>query len=195
VHHGRLLDAIRALEWVDIGSRTDVATTLRSLLVHRLDDLARFDEAFELFFRAHRSPSPGLPLFSLGERPRVVAQPAPGVPVPVDLEQVQSESTATSRAVGAWSAAGVSRTKDFGEYTDAELEAARRLLERLPWTVSVRRTRRWRRGASGAKPRGPSCSSATSADRWNGTAECCCTLSMACHGARRGSKRSCSRHN
>lgn len=150
VHHGRLLDAIRALEWVDIGSRTDVATTLRSLLVHRRDDLARFDEAFELFFRAHRSPSPGPPLFSLGERPRVVAQPAPGVPVPVDLEQVQSESTATSRAVGAWSAAGVSRTKDFGEYADAELEAARRLLERLPWTVSVRRTRRWRRASSGA---------------------------------------------
>ena len=150
VHHGRLLDAIRALEWVNVGSRTDVAATLRSLLVHRRDDLARFDEAFELFFRAHRSPSPGPPLFSLGERPRVVAHPAPGVPVPVDFEQLQPESSATTRAVGAWSAAGVSRTKDFGELTDAELERARRLLERLPWMVSVRRTRRWHRASTGA---------------------------------------------
>ena len=32
VHHGRLLDAIRALEWVDVGSRADVAATLRSLV-------------------------------------------------------------------------------------------------------------------------------------------------------------------
>jgi uncharacterized protein len=150
VHHGRLLDAIRSLEWVDIGSRTDVAATLRSLLVHRRDDLARFDEVFELFFRAHRSPLPGPPLFSLGERPRVVVQPAPGVPVPVDFEQLQPDSTAATRAVGAWSHAGVSRTKDFREYTDAELERARKLLERLPWIVSVRRTRRWRRASSGA---------------------------------------------
>jgi uncharacterized protein with von Willebrand factor type A (vWA) domain len=150
VHHGRLLDAIRALEWVDIGSRTDVAATLRSLLVHRRDDLARFDEVFELFFRAHRVPSPGPPLFSLGERPRVVVQPAPGVPVPVDFEQLQPEATATTRAVGAWSSAGVSRTKDFGEFTDAELESARRLLERLPWIVSARRTRRWQRASRGA---------------------------------------------
>jgi hypothetical protein len=150
VHHGRLLDAIRALEWVNVGSRTDVAATLRSLLVHRHDDLARFDEAFALFFRAHRSPSPGPPLFSLGERPRVVAHPAPGVPVPVDFEQLQAESTATTRAVGAWSAAGVSRMKDFGEFTDAELERAWRHLERLPWMVSVRRTRRWHRASTGA---------------------------------------------
>jgi uncharacterized protein with von Willebrand factor type A (vWA) domain len=150
VHHGRLLDAIRALEWVDIGSRTDVAATLRSLLVHRRDDLARFDEVFDLFFRAHRVPSPGPPLFSLGERPRVVVQPAPGVPVPVDFEHMHPEATATTRAVGAWSSTGVSRTKDFGEFTDAELQSARRLLERLPWMLSARQTRRWRRASRGA---------------------------------------------
>ena len=28
IHHGRLLDAVRALEWVDVGSRADVAATL-----------------------------------------------------------------------------------------------------------------------------------------------------------------------
>ena len=66
IHHGRLLDALRALEWVDVGSRTDVAATLRSLLVHDRDEIARFDRAFDLFFKAHRPPEPGLPLFSLG---------------------------------------------------------------------------------------------------------------------------------
>jgi uncharacterized protein with von Willebrand factor type A (vWA) domain len=150
VHHARLLDAIRALAWVDIGNRADVAATLRSLLVHRHEDIARFDDAFDLFFRAHRPPAPGLPLFSLGERPRVVVRTAPGAPVHVELEDLHASSAPATRAVGAWSATSVSRTKDFGEFTAAELERARALLADLPWTLSLRRTRRWQRARDGA---------------------------------------------
>src|SRR5262245_11311717 len=150
IHHGRLLDALRALEWVNVGSRTDVAATLRSLLVHERDEIARFDRAFDLFFRAHRPPTPGLPLFSLGERPRVVAQPAAGVPVQTELEDLHPGPAGAPRAVGAWSAASVSRTKDFGEFTERELEHARALLEHFPWRLGRRRTRRWQRASSGA---------------------------------------------
>ena len=150
VHHGRLFDAVRALEWVNVGSRADVAATLRSLLVHDRDEIARFDRAFELFFRAHRAPAPGLPLFSLGERPRVVARPAPGPPIHADFEEIQEGSPGTTRAVGAWSAASVSRTKDFGDFTERELERARALLEQFPWRLNRRRTRRWQRASSGA---------------------------------------------
>ena len=50
--------------------------------------------------------------------------------------------TATADALivtrGAYSASGVSRTKDFAEFTQAELEAARRLLTALPWQLGVR---------------------------------------------------------
>ena len=150
VHHGRLLDVLRALEWIDVGRRDEVHATLRTLLVHRQEDLERFDRAFDLFFREHRPPSSGRALFSLGERPRVVAKPMPGASIEVELEDVDDRSTVTQRAVGAWSPAGVSRTKDFGDYTDGELEAARRLLERLPWTLGSRRTRRWQRATTGA---------------------------------------------
>jgi uncharacterized protein with von Willebrand factor type A (vWA) domain len=151
VHHGRLVDAVQALEWIGVTSRVDVRATLRSLLVHRHDDLAIFDEAFELFFQAHRAPAPGLPLFSLGERPRVVARPAPGSRLDVEFEGTDSAASAAStRAVGAWSPASVSRTKDFGEFTHAELERARRLLEQLSWRFSLRRTRRWQRASSGS---------------------------------------------
>jgi uncharacterized protein with von Willebrand factor type A (vWA) domain len=155
VHHGRLVDAIRALEWVGVRSRVDVCATLRSLLVHRQEDIARFDQAFALFFQAHRAASPGLPLFSLGERPRVVAKSTPGATVPVALEDLEAGSArtadTTTRAVGAWSpSANVSRTRDFAEFTPAELERARVLLQSLPWQLSVRRTRRWQRAAGGA---------------------------------------------
>ena len=149
VHYGRLLDAVRALEYVNVGSRTDVAAALRSLLVHDRNEIAQFDRAFELFFQAHRAPAPGLPLFSLGERPRVVVQPAPGVPLHTEVEGIHPGLVPATRAVGAWSAAELSRTKDFGEFTDRELEAARALLERFPWNLNRRRTRRWRRATSG----------------------------------------------
>lgn len=150
VHHGRLLDAIRALEWIGVERRRDVAATLRSLLVHRQDDIARFDQAFDLFFRTQRPPAPGPPLFSLGERPRVVARPVAGAPIHVELEDVNERSRALPKAVGAWSATSVSRTKDFGDFSEAELERARRLVERLPWTLGWRRTRRWKPAHTGA---------------------------------------------
>jgi len=150
VHHARLLDALRALESVGVARRADVAAALRSLLVHRREDVDRFDRAFDAFFRAHRRPEPGLPLFSLGERPRVVVRPVPGVPVPMALEDLREGSGARHRGWSAWSAVGVSRTRDFAEFSDAELQRAGALLERLPWRLGVRRTRRWQRAASGA---------------------------------------------
>jgi uncharacterized protein with von Willebrand factor type A (vWA) domain len=150
VHYGRLIDAVRALQWIDVGRRADVAGTLRSLLVHDRDDIARFDAVFDRFFRAHRQPEPGPPLFSLGERPRVVVRAASGAELRVDMDDVQPGSSPSSRAVGAWSPSAVLRRKDFGEFTDAELARARAVLERLPWTLSVRRTRRWARASTGA---------------------------------------------
>ena len=151
VHHGRLVDAIQALALVGIRSRTDVRATLRSLLVHRHEDIARFDQAFDLFFRAHRPPAPGLPLFSIGERARVVARPAPGVALPIELEDLGTgRHTPDARAIGAWSRDGVSRTKDFADFTDSELERARELLQTLPWRLSLRRTRRWQGASRGA---------------------------------------------
>ncbi len=154
VHHGRLVDAIRALEWVGVRSRADVQATLRGLLVHHHDDIAPFDRAFDLFFRAHRAPSPGLPLFALGERPRVVVRATPQTAVPVQLEALQDPSAeapaAARRTVGAWSAESVPRTKDFMDFTEAELERARTLLRSLPWSLGLRRTRRWHRASGGA---------------------------------------------
>jgi uncharacterized protein with von Willebrand factor type A (vWA) domain len=155
VHHGRLVDSLRALEWVGIRNRQDVAATLRCLLVHRHEDLARFDRAFDLFFRAHRPPSPGLPLFSLGERARVIARPSPGALIRAEIDGLQPESRnaaeSASRAVGAYSPTEhLSRTRDFADFTEAELARARELLQQLPWRLSVRRTRRWTRASNGS---------------------------------------------
>jgi uncharacterized protein with von Willebrand factor type A (vWA) domain len=107
---------------------------------------------FGLFFRPppSSSPSSGLPLFSLGERPRVIVRPIGGAPIHAEVNDLEAESTTATRAIGAWSPAGISRTKDFGEFSERELERAQALLEKVPWTVGQRRTRRWRRASSGA---------------------------------------------
>ena len=108
--------------------------------MHRHDDLPIFDEAFDLFFRAHGAPALNLPLFSLGERARVITRRDAGAPQRLDVEEPASEAAgAAAFALGAYSTVEVSRTKDFADFTPAELEAARRLLLRLRWEPGTRR--------------------------------------------------------
>ena len=53
VHVGRLLDIAEALPHVNLAAREDVYHTCRALLVHRHEDLAVFDRAFDAFWRVH----------------------------------------------------------------------------------------------------------------------------------------------
>jgi len=151
VHRERMVDAIQATEWIGLRSRADLRATLSALLVHRHEDLPLFNEAFDLFFRAHGSSALDLPLFSLGERARVVMRRDAGSPQRLDLESESPESEAASAAfaIGAYSTVEVSRTKDFADFTAAELEAARRLMLRMRWQPGIRRTRRWQRASRG----------------------------------------------
>jgi uncharacterized protein with von Willebrand factor type A (vWA) domain len=151
VHPGRMVDAIRALEDVGVGRRDDVRAVLRTLLVHRHEDLDRFDRAFDLFWRARSDGPPGPALFSLGERPRIAARPAPATAVSIEMDDASGAGTTPARlAVGAYSRAELSRTRDFAAFAPADVDAARRLLARVAWQLGTRRTRRWSRAPRGA---------------------------------------------
>ena len=150
VHRERMVDAIQATEWIGVRSRADLRATLSALLVHRHEDLPVFNEAFDAFFRAHDSSGLDLPLFSLGERARVVTRRDAGAPQRLDLEsESASEAASAAFAIGAYSTVEVSRTKDFADFSAAELEAARRLMLRMRWQPGIRRTRRWQRASRG----------------------------------------------
>ena len=148
VQHNRLIDALRALDVLGVARRGDVRATLRALLVHRHEDIDRFDAAFEVFFRDPSVAGATRPL----AQPKSVAGDAAHargyIAGPIAADE-RHEPTAPDRAAGAYSASAVSRTKDFAQFTPAELERARRLLTDLPWRLGRRRTRRWER-ASGA---------------------------------------------
>jgi uncharacterized protein with von Willebrand factor type A (vWA) domain len=149
-HAGAMPDALRAVEAVGLGRRGDVRAALRALLVHRHENLTRFDEAFDVFWRAHEDSHGGLPLFSLGERPRIVATRAAAATVEPDGGDTASASAPIRLAVGAYSAADVSRTKDFADFSAAELARAEVVLRDLGWDLARRRTRRWRPSSRGA---------------------------------------------
>jgi uncharacterized protein with von Willebrand factor type A (vWA) domain len=149
-HAGAMPDALRAVEAVGVARRDDVRSALRALLVHRHENLARFDEAFDVFWRAHEESRGGLPLFSLGERPRVTATRADAVTLQPDDGDAASASAPIRLAIGAYSAADVSRTKDFADFSAAELARAEVVLRDLGWDLARRRTRRWRPSSRGA---------------------------------------------
>lgn len=150
VHHDRAIDAIRAVETTGIRSRTDVRAALAALLIVRREDRDRFDAAFDLFFRAPRTGSSNGVAVPFAEPPRLVARPRAGTAATIEsADHEGATGRAATLAVAAYSAADVSRTKDFSDFTDAELDAAARLMERFPWRLGIRRTRRWRRAPHG----------------------------------------------
>ena len=54
VNTGRMIDLVHALQFINIGQRTDFYHAVRTLLVHNREDIALFDQAFELFWIKHQ---------------------------------------------------------------------------------------------------------------------------------------------
>ena len=155
VNPGRMVDLVAALQLISIGRRSDFYHAARCLLVHRREDIPRFDEAFEVFWRSRGRALTSLDLRALGEKrrnrrpqfiPPALHQPpasaATDSPPPADRPPV-IEATLT------WSQRELLRQKDFSELTAEELEAVRRLMAEIVWRVRERQTRRRRPGRGG----------------------------------------------
>jgi len=142
VHVGRLIDVTEALQHVDLSSRAEVYHTCRALLVHRHDQLAIFDRAFDAFWRTHAGRSTSVK----GERKAGDDRgrdQGPGEWVPLGEIDSTDQSDAPPQVMQTWSDVGVRTDKDFGEFTRDEITRARIALERLEWSPGERRTRRW----------------------------------------------------
>jgi len=144
---GRMIDVAKALEYIDIGRRADFYVTLRTLLVHRPQDYSLFDDAFGTFWRRPPGEWSADDLRAMGEQRRF-GPPQVGFP-PADQAASSAASAALTEPVERVAAMSygdreVSRTKDFADFTDAELDEARRSLALLSWDAGVRRTKRWR---------------------------------------------------
>ena len=147
VQAGRMLDVADALQYVDIGRRSDFCFTLRSLLVHRQQDLAIFDEAFNAFWRRPPDRWTSEDLRAMGEKrrfdkPRVDIPPAE--PDSPNRSSMPGRDEKTERITPlSYSAREISRAKDFAQFTEDELKRAEAAIAALNWNLGARQTRRW----------------------------------------------------
>jgi uncharacterized protein with von Willebrand factor type A (vWA) domain len=149
VHAGRMPDVVSALEHIDLARRSDVYFTLQSLLIHRPQDLAAFDEAFRVFWRQPASEEFSRMRDALGRQyrrgtPKVqeTSGEAPAADTSNPAQTAASERVERIAAM-TYSAREVSRVKDFAQYTEEELQQAQAMLAALTWDVGTRQTRRW----------------------------------------------------
>ena len=152
VHTGRMLDALGVLEYIGVKRKRDFRDALRTLLVHRQEDLSLFDEAFQVFWRPPKNEWTTMDLRSLGEQRRY-RQPQVGPPPPGSDSQGQGSGDAeTGQDVDrvdltqTYSSREVLRVKDFARYTTEELVQAQGMMAELNWQLGRRHTRRWVRG-------------------------------------------------
>lgn len=141
-------DVAAALEHIEIGRREDFYFALRTLLVHRHEDLTRFDEAFDIFWRKPQSEWSTKDLRALGEQRRYGN---PQVDFPA-LDETQARLDSSARTLPqpverivptSYSAQEILREKDFEKFTEDEMAQARAMLAKLKWSIAVRKTRRW----------------------------------------------------
>jgi len=139
VHMGRMLDVAEALSLVDLGVRDDVYHTCRTLLVHRREDLATFDRAFDAFWRrVGGSPADALAA-GMGQE----AAPPETALAAIEMTGDRQAEEGAGGALRTWSATAALTDKDFAEFTADEIAIAHAALDRLVWTPGARKTRRW----------------------------------------------------
>jgi len=126
VHMGRMLDVLKALQYIDIGARDEVYHTCRTLLVHRREDLAIFDRTFDRFWSRRDAQTPRVRVDDRRE-----SDLAAGSPSAVEMLGDASGGEGEGGALHTWSAAEALAAKDFADFTADEMAVARAAIDRL----------------------------------------------------------------
>jgi uncharacterized protein with von Willebrand factor type A (vWA) domain len=151
VRAGAVADAAEALADIGIGRRGDVRDALRTVFVCRHEDLARFDELFDRFWRSWEEPgnrSSPRPMQTPRRRTATLSMLAQSpASKTADQPQANDERTVSLQAYSpdeAW------RRKDFSTFDDDDVARAKAAMKTLAWSPGERTTRRWIGGAGRA---------------------------------------------
>src|ERR1700754_2034268 len=142
---GAVIDALNALQVIDIGNRADVYTTLEAIFVKRHEHALIFRQAFDLFFRAaedwkHMLDSVPLPDHAKKKPPpasrrvqEAMAQPAMREEMPQAQEQELRLSVSDKEIL---------QKKDFAQMSAAEIAQVLRAIARMKLPQAELVTRR-----------------------------------------------------
>lgn len=151
---GRVLNAVQALEAIELGQREQLYWALRCTLVERREQIPVFDAAFDAFWGRQATGAP-----DAERRPRAASE-RDGAPeeassrgsrrVLTEAERPEQHDESPDSAQGtAWSPAERLADLDFARYGDEELREARALIARIARSLPLRRSRRQRPTPSG----------------------------------------------
>ena len=148
---GRVMDAARSLEVIDLSSRRDFSSALRANLVSSREDLVVFDELFEQFF----SLKPELPLDL--ETPAVEERAADEEMEEEDIRSTSQqwelspakEGGEEERLPSGYSPEEALMVKEFGQFPPEDQEALGRELLRLLSQIASRVSRRRKPSSKG----------------------------------------------
>jgi uncharacterized protein with von Willebrand factor type A (vWA) domain len=130
------IDFCAGLQHIDIGQLADFQAAARTTLMHRKEDLARFDEVFRDYWLGQRRPRHRLGEDDENEVQGPEPQPAP------DEEQGPDRGAERDDKQASYSAEEILVRKDLATLTDAEIERARRLIRQFVTEFATLRSRR-----------------------------------------------------
>ncbi|MEM7582598.1 MAG: VWA domain-containing protein [Acidobacteriota bacterium] len=140
----QILTLVDALDHVALSERRDFKAAARTILVQRVEQIAIFDRAFDLFW-SERAIKPRAKIDlgrilrkTLQRNKTTLALPSPDSDpsdaTPIDDDVLELRAT--------YSASEILRHKDFAELTADEAQLVRRMMLERPWRIDQRRTRR-----------------------------------------------------
>jgi len=150
---GAVIDALNAIQLVDIGIRADVFTTLEAIFVKRHEHALIFAQAFDLFFRAADEWKQMLDSVPLPDQSRKKPQ-AGSRRVQEAFSQTQMTETPQAQAEElrlSVSDKEILQKKDFAQMTAAEIAEVTRAIANMKLPQAELRTRRYRPDARGLK--------------------------------------------
>src|ERR1700730_10934659 len=150
---GAVIDAMTAVQLVDIGNRADVFTTLEAIFVKRHEHALIFTQAFDLFFRAADEWKQMLDSVPLPDQPRKKPPPA-SRRVQEAFSQSQISETPQAKAEEiriSVSDKEILQKKDFAQMTTAEIAEVTRAIANMRLPQAELRTRRYQPDARGLR--------------------------------------------
>lgn len=145
----RMMDVARALEFVRLGNKQDFYYTLRTHLVNHPKEFEYFDEAFDIFWRRPSDGFTELNLQSLGEERRKkktqFLPPLESSPAD-DNEESTTLDDSMIAIVPTYSKQERLKNKDFADMSAEELEMAKRVIQKMPDSLGMRKSRRFQVG-------------------------------------------------
>jgi uncharacterized protein len=144
---GDILTYCAAMEPLDPTDLVDLYWAGRTTMITRREDVAVYDEVFRSFFLA--SDSPVQKLLKIKAQSAAEAEAPFEIPATEPSGKEQEEETLLGLMA---SNVETLKHRAFGECTDEELAAIRRIMARIKFTPPKRRTRRTRTACDGRRP-------------------------------------------